>query len=138
MITLIRITGQAGVRWDIDETFRRLNVHRKLACTLIDEKDTVAMGMVEKVRNDAAFGVVGDDLLKELIAKRGQTLDGKAISEKDVEKTLADIKKGEWKIKKFFRLHPPRGGFKKSTKLAYPKGVLGKNEALDKLLVRML
>lgn len=35
-------------------------------------------------------------------------------------------------------LHPPRGGFKKSTKLEYPKGILGKNKDINKLIERML
>jgi hypothetical protein len=38
----------------------------------------------------------------------------------------------------FCRLHPPIGGFKKSTKLAYPRGILGDKKDIAKLLERML
>ena len=58
--------------------------------------------------------------------------------QKDVDKILEGIKKGDWKIKKFFRLHPPIKGFKKSTKKPVPQGVLGKNKDIAKLLEKML
>ena len=35
-------------------------------------------------------------------------------------------------------LHPPRGGFKKSSRLPTPKGILGKHEDIVKLAGRML
>jgi large subunit ribosomal protein L30 len=48
---------------------------------------------------------------------------------------LSDIKK----IKPFFRLSPPRGGFKRKTKRQYSNGgVLGKNTELPDLIRRML
>ena len=37
-----------------------------------------------------------------------------------------------------YHLHPPIGGFKKSSKVAAPKGILGKNEDITKLVGRML
>ena len=39
-------------------------------------------------------------------------------------------------IKPFFRLHPPRGGI--NTKYHFPKGVLGENKEINKLILRML
>ena len=47
-------------------------------------------------------------------------------------------KRGKDKEKGFYRLHPPIGGFKKSTKLAFPKGILGEHKDISKLLRRML
>jgi len=35
-------------------------------------------------------------------------------------------------------LQPPRGGFKKSTKSLYPRGVLGENKGINDLVRRML
>jgi large subunit ribosomal protein L30 len=137
MILVLRIAGQAGNKIEIDEALVRLNIHRKLACTLV-ENNSVNMGMIQKVKDHIAYNEVSDDLIKQIITSRGQTLDGKPVAEKDVPKILEDIKKGNWKIKKFFRMHPPRGGFKKSTKIDASKGILGKNENLDKLILRML
>jgi len=114
MICVIRIAGQVKVKKDIVETLNRLRLRKKFACVLIDEKDVVKMGMVRKVENSVAYGKVSEGVVKKLKDKRG--------------------KKG----KDWFALHPPVGGFKKSTKVAYPKGILGKHEDISKLLVRML
>jgi large subunit ribosomal protein L30 len=138
MIAIIRIHGQAEVKKDIEETLKRLCIYRKYTASIIDENKPAEMEMAKKVENYIMYGKIDEKMMKELIAKRGQTLNGKKISEKDAEKTAEEIKKGHWKIKKFFRLHPPIGGFKKSTKLQYPKGILGRHEDISKLLVRML
>ena len=36
------------------------------------------------------------------------------------------------------KLQPPRGGFKKPTKAHYPKGVLGENKEIIKLIEKMI
>jgi large subunit ribosomal protein L30 len=137
MIVVLRIAGQAGIRTDVEETLRRLNIHRKLACTLVDSKDN-KFEMAKSVRDFVSYGEISDELVKQIIINRGETLKGEKIAEKDVPKILEGIKKGEWKIKRFFRLHPPRGSFKKSTKIAAPKGILGENKDISKLIERML
>ncbi len=123
MIAVIRIQGCARVKTDIGETLHRLRLRKKLTCILIDEKDAVKIGMLKKAINSVAYGKIDDKMIKELEDKRGEK-----------------IKDGEdkGKLKPYFRLHPPIGGFKKSTKLAYPKGILGKHEDISKLLVRMI
>lgn len=138
MIAVLRIVGSAAINRHVGETLMRLNIHRKLACTLIDKNDLVKMGMLKQVVDYVAYEELSDEMVKKIIAKRGQTLMGKPIAEKDIDKVFAEISKGTWNIKKFFRLHPPIGGFKKSTKIAYPKGVLGHNKDLAKLIERML
>ena len=126
MIAVIRIHGQVKVKKDIVETLSRLRLRRKLVCVLVDEKDVVKMGMVKKVRDYVAYGKIDAKMEKDLKDKRGEKIkDGKDAG----------------KLKPFFRLHPPLGGFKKSTKKAVTQGgVLGKwkDGELSKLLGRML
>jgi len=119
MICVIRIKGRVNLKTDISETLSRLKLRRKLHCIFIDEKDKVKMGMLKKVKDFVAYGEVSDVLMKKIVDKRGQ---------KDKDE----------KYRGFCRLHPPVGGFKKGTKLQYPRGVLGKNKEIDKLLGRML
>lgn len=138
MILIIRIHGSAGIDAPIAETLKRLHIHRKLASTIINESDKIRMGMLEKVRNYVCFDSIDEDVIKQIILKRGETLNGKKINEKDIGKILEEIKEDKWSIKQFFRLHPPIGGFKKSTKLLYPKGILGNNKEISKLVLRML
>ena len=138
MILVVRISGDTNLDSDIRETLNRLRIRRKYASTLIIEKDKIKMGMLKKVKHYVMYSEVEDNLIKKLIEKRGQTLNGKKVDEKQVETILEAIKKGDWKIKKFFRLHPPIGGFKKSTKQTYPAGILGENKNLIKLVEKML
>ena len=119
-IAVIRIRGQVKLKNEVAETLSRLRLRRKLACVLIDENDAVRMGMLKKVEQYVAYGKVDDRMVEELKAKRGK---------KDVN----------GKLKQYFRLHPPIGGFKKSTKQSVGRnGALGKHEDIWKLLGRML
>jgi len=112
-ITVIRITGDVGLRKDIVETLNRLRLRRKYSCVVFENPLKEQLGMIKKVRDFVAFGDIDEKTYKKLVEKR------------------------KTKIKNFFRLHPPRGGIK--TKLPFPKGVLGNHrEAINKLIERML
>jgi len=53
--------------------------------------------------------------------------------------TDGKVKLEEKNIKPFFRLNPPRGGFKKSTKKMFPNGILGNNkEKINEFIITML
>ena len=119
VIAVLRISGQVDLNKDIKETLDRLRIGRKYSCTFVDEKDSVQMGMVKFVTSFVAYGEVDKKLMDDIIAKRGQ---------KDI--------KG--KYRGFCRLHPPVGGLKKSSKLNFPRGVLGNNTEIAKLLTRMI
>jgi len=112
-IAVVRIAGKVKNKEKDNETLKRLKLDKKFSCTLVDKEDRVRMGMVEAVSHMVAYGEVSDEFIKELKKKR-----------KD--------KNG------IFFLHPPRGGFKKSSKVSAPKGILGQHEDISKLLERML
>ena len=113
MIFVVRIAGQVKNKKKDNETLRRLRMGRKFAAILVDEKDGVRMGMVRAVDKLVAFGKVDEGFVKDL---------EKARKDKDG----------------VYFLHPPRGGFKKSSRLPTPKGILGKNKDITKLARRML
>ena len=112
-ILVLRIAGQVANKKKDNETLNRLKMRKKFTAILIEETDSIRMGMVKAVGHMVAFGKVDDAFVKELNSKR-------------------DAKEG------VYFLHPPRGGFKKSSKVAAPKGILGKNEDIVKLVGRML
>jgi len=114
MIAAIRIAGQAKQKKKDLETMKRLKLGKKFTCILVDDKDAVRIGMIEAGSNCIAYGSIPEELAKEIKEKRGK---------KD-----SDV----------FHLHPPLGGFKKSSKVAAPKGILGKHEDISKLIKRML
>ncbi len=112
MIAVIRIHGKIGLNKDIDNTLDRLKIRKKYSCVIL-EPTKENKGMIEKVRNQVAYGEISEDTLKKLNEKR------------------------KTKIKNFFRLHPPRKGI--NAKLHFPKGVLGNNkEKINELIERML
>jgi len=132
MITVIRIRGGICLDEGLEETLFRLRLRRKYSCVVVPEKPEI-LGMLKKVENFIAYGKINEETLKMLIEKRGEG------EKKEVKKVIEEMEKGKIEsIKPFFRLHPPRGGFKKSIKEKFPKGVLGKNEKINELIMRML
>lgn len=113
-LLVIRIAGQPKNREKDNETLKRLKLEKKFASTIIDSTDTVRMGMVKSVSSLVSYGEVSDSFIKLLNEKRGK------------------------KDSNIFFLHPPRGGFKKSSKVSAPKGILGLQEDISKLAERML
>ena len=113
MILVVRIAGQVKNKKKDNETLKRLKLNKKFSCILIKDNDIVKMGMVKAVAHMVAYGKVDDVFIKDL-----------KVARKDDEGV--------------YFLHPPRGGFKKSSKVATPKGILGKHEDIVKLAGRML
>jgi len=107
----VRIAGQVKNKKKDNETLKRLKMGRKFACVLVDGGDKIRMGMVRAVGHMVAYGSVSDEFVKLM---KGRLKDG------------------------VYHLHPPRGGFKKSSRLPTPKGILGEHEDIAKLVERML
>lgn len=127
MIAIIRIHGRVDISKDIEETLKRLRIYKKLNCVFIDEKDEVRMGMLKKVKDYVMYGKVSEDFMQKVIEARGELKDKTKKEKKTIEN-----------VKPWIRLHPPVGGFKKSTKLSYPKGIIGRHEDISKIMERML
>lgn len=113
MILVLRIAGQVKNKKKDNETLKRLKLEKKFSAILVDDKDVVRMGMVKSVAHMVTYGKVDNAFVKEL---------DKARPAKN----------------EVYFLHPPRGGLKKSSRLPAPKGILGKNEDIVKLVERML
>ena len=120
-IAVILIRGLVGIRHDIKNALFTLNLRRNHACSII--KDTKSnRAILQKTKDYIAFGEISEETLAELIKKRGK---------KDTKGNL----------KKFFSLHPPRGGFeRKGIKKPFNLGgVLGdRKEKINNLINKML
>ena len=122
VIAVLRIAGQVKNRAKDNETLKRLKMGKKFTCILVEEDDTIRMGMVKAVGHMVAYGKVDDAFVKELNSKRP------AKSPRDDPADPEGV----------YFLHPPRGGFKKSSRLPTPKGILGHHKDIVKLIGRML
>jgi large subunit ribosomal protein L30 len=141
----IRIRGTVDVPKDVQDTLKLLRLRRKFTSVII-EKNQVNNGMLHKAKDYISFGEINQETLKQILLKRAKKegekpleIAGKAIEE-FIQKFLDNKAKfSDIKVKPFFRLHPPRGGFKKSTRLSAPKGLLGyQGEKINLLVQRML
>ncbi len=141
LIAVIRIAGMVKVKPGVANTLDRLRLRRKYACILVKPNKDI-QGMLKRVKFHVAYGSIEMETLVNLIKQRGKSIEGnKKKLESDVEKVaeglMKDKKLSDFKLKPFFRLHPPRKGIR--SKIQYPKGVLGDNKQdINKLIERML
>ena len=157
LYAIIRIRGMSGVHPDVERTLYLLRLRQKYAAAIYHSSLPGIWGMLKRVENWATFGEVDKPTLVELIRVRGRLLGDKPITDEWVKvnlrlsgiEELADkLLAGEihyhklksYGVKPFFRLHPPRGGFKGSIKRPYGDGgELGyRGSAINELIRRML
>ena len=139
MIIAIRMAGQIGIEKRKDDALDRLMLRRKFNAILIPEKE---LPKIFNVKDLIAYGKIDEKTLTALLAARGKKDNKPLASVNDslvkglLEEKTTLKKEG---LKPYFGLHPPKGGFKnKSLKLGYPRGVTGKNDRINELVMRML
>jgi len=124
-IAIIRIRGTIGLKTGISDTLSMLKLYRKNYCVVYPSTNSVR-GMINKIKDYVTWGEIDQETLSLLREKR-------------LEKTKD--KKGKEVEKKFFRLHPPKGGFeKKGIKKPFSiNGVLGnRKEKINELIKKMI
>ncbi len=119
--------------------------------------DTVSFrGMLQRVKDHVTWSEAKGEDLGLLLSKRASTAEGLGITDKYVEEKtklggvrelLSSLHSGRLKllelwqigVKPVFRLHPPRGGFARSSKRPYAdRGELGyRKDGLQDLLKKM-
>ncbi|MCS7135276.1 MAG: 50S ribosomal protein L30 [Candidatus Aenigmarchaeota archaeon] len=151
MYAVIRIRGSVRTRKEINDTLEMLRLKKNNHCVIVPKNPSYE-GMLKKVKDYVTFGEIREDVLAELLQKRGEVYGGRLTKEKlkelakfeSFEDFAEALIKGEVKLKDYkkikqvFRLNPPRKGFK-AKKLPYPKGDLGyRGESINELLKRMM
>jgi len=114
-VIAILLRGLIGVNTDIKDTLRMLNLQKKFSASIVEDT-LVTKGMLHKCKDYITYGEISAETEKELNEKRPTT-------------------------KKFYSLHPPRGGFEKNgTKKSFiEKGSLGyRGEKINELVKKML
>lgn len=141
MYAVVMIKGTAKMNMDAKTTLKNLRLTRANHCVVLDENPTYK-GMLHKAREFITWGELDNDVLEQIVLKRGRLpgdkrIDGKVAKEivhrVEKEKTFKNVS-----IKPVFRLTPPSKGMK-STKKHFPKGELGyRGRAINKLIKRMI
>lgn len=124
-IAVILIRGPVHVDRQVKDTLCFLRLCNKNVCTITEDSPTVK-GMIERCKDYITWGEISDDCAAALKKARGESY------------TTKEGKKAE---KKFFRLHPPRGGFeRRGIKVPYNLGgALGyRGDKINDLIKKML
>jgi len=135
------------------EILRQLHLTRKNHATLLSSSPSV-IGTLQRVKDYTTWGEVNLETVELLLRERGMLEGNQKLTEEKVKQYLkyaslaelaSDLYKGTAKLprierlKPVFRLHPPRKGFKGSTKKPYPEGELGyRGETIGNLLSKMV
>ncbi|HEV2119205.1 MAG TPA: 50S ribosomal protein L30 [Candidatus Bathyarchaeia archaeon] len=156
VILAVRIRGTATDNPDIRKTMETLQLESTFRARLLESSPST-LGMLRTAKNLVAWGQVNPEVLEVLLRKRAER-DGNMEFDDEFAKvffkkeSIADLAKsivaGEIGIKDLtrsgvkprFRLHPPKGGFKRSTRRAATDGgELGyRGEDINRLVRRMI
>ena len=139
-LAAIRIRGLIGIKSTIEDNLKMLRLYKKNYCVVIPSTQ-VNLGMMQKANDYITWGEVSDEIYNILIEKKGEEFKGREKDSK--EKIIYNdfILVNNKKIKRYFRLNPPRKGFgRKGIKHSFKNGgALGyRGEAMNDLIKRMV
>ena len=156
VILAVRIRGTATDNPDVRRTMEILKLENTFRARLLEDSSST-QGMLRAAKNLVAWGQVSPDVMEALLRKRAEREGNKELDDDFAKvffkkETIADLAKsvvaGEIGVKNLwlagvkprFRLHPPRGGFKRSTRRAATDGgELGyRGEDINRLVKRMI
>jgi len=140
MYAIIRIRGSINTKPDVKKTFELLNLNCANHMSIWPENKE-SLKMIKKVENHSTFGIISEEVLAEVLEKKGTAKEG----ELDIKKAIKILSEGKTmnnaNVKNCFRLSPPRKGFeRKGIKKPYSiGGVLGnRKEKINDLIKKML
>lgn len=151
-LLVVNLRGMVNVPEPVKRTLRLLNIAGRFRATVVPETPSY-MGMLRKAQSRVAWCRATPELLEKVFSRRLRLEGWRPVSEEELRKLgfssfreLAEkVAEGSVKlsdlrgVKPFLALHPPRGGFKRSSKKLYgQRGVLGENPELPSLVERML
>jgi large subunit ribosomal protein L30 len=133
----VRLRGTAGDNPDVEKTMESLRLVRTFQARLLDNTPS-NLGMLRSVGALVAWGEVDPEILGRVLVKRGER-DGaeglddsfvRVLGKSSFEEVAKAVVAGEIGLGKLygaglkprFRLHPPRGGFKRSLRRAASDG----------------
>jgi large subunit ribosomal protein L30 len=151
-LAVVRIRSGINANTDVRDTLDLLGLTRVNHCVVVDDSGSNA-GMLQKAKDYITWGEIKSETLEHMMKKRGRLVGDKRLTDDDVKsksgfqsiKELAEaIVSGKASfgslpgLKKVFRLHPPRKGFRSTKRPFKDIGDLGyRGEKINELIVRM-
>lgn len=152
LILVVNLHGAINSSSGVRKALTELWVAKKFSASVVTD-DAPTVGMLKLCKDYVAWTPVDEALLTDLLKKRGMVsttkiLDQAALKQmgyKKPEELSAKMLKDQVRLSAvggmlpFFRLAPPRGGFRRSLRRQYTeKGLLGNNPKLEEIVRRML
>ena len=152
-LAVVRIRGDPGLKKEVRDTLKMLNLDRPNQCTVISDESTYR-GMLEKCKEVVTWGGLDSEVFERLLLERGEFEGGETVSDESVdERTSFDsvediaesICEGDLSLsdvedlKCVFRLHPPKKGYNsvgRSFENGGAKGFTG--DKINDLIMRMI
>ena len=152
-LLVVNLRGLVNTRSPVRTTLEQLRLTHRFNATIVPD-DEVFRGMLSSAKEHIAWCTADEQLAERLFSKRLEISNGKRVSEADLKSlsgfsSFSELAKavssgkvrldGSQGFRPFFRLNPPRGGFKRSTRRQYGQGgILGPNKELGKVVERMI
>src|SRR5438105_3745705 len=140
-LLVINLRGMVNTRTPVRTTLDQLKIGKRFNATIVRD-DKVHRGMLQLAKEHVAWCKLDTATAEKLLKTRSEISNGRRTPEADIKTkeyaSLGEVanalSSGKLKlrtiqsIRPFFRLSPPRGGFKRSTVRQFTAGgVLGPN-----------
>lgn len=150
-LLVVNLRGLVNTRTPVRTTLEQLRVGRRFNATIVPD-DEVHRGMLNLAKDHLAWCKLTVNIAESLLRSKSEKSTGTKVEEAQLSKEhnsfhgiAAQLVDGKIKlnsieeIRPFFRLSPPRGGFKRSLRRQHRDGgVLGPNDDLTSLVERMI
>lgn len=152
-MAVVKVRGTISAQRDAIETLDLLNLTKTNHGVLVRNNPSMR-GMLKRVQSYVTWGEVSSETLTKLLVKRGRLAGNKRLTDEyarkigcdsigDLAVSLAKCKLDYAKlpaIQPIFKLHPPKKGFKGTTKKDYHAGGEAgyRGEAINQLIKRMI
>jgi large subunit ribosomal protein L30 len=150
-LLVVNLRGLVNTRAPVRTTLDQMKVARRFNATIVPN-DEVHLGMLNLAKEHLAWCELNAGIAEKLLNTRAEISSGTRVSESQIAKEYGSfhdiaskLESGEIKlssineIRPFFRLSPPRGGFKRSIRRQFRDGgILGPNEDLPSMVEKML
>lgn len=152
-LLVVNLRGLVNTRTPVKTTLEQLSIARRFNSTIVPD-NPVYRGMLNLSKEHVAWCKVDSSLAEKLLKMHSEKSTGVKFAEDELKENkdypsfaalAKGLEAGKAKLaalegmRPYFRLNPPRGGFRRSSRRQHGAGgILGHNEELPKLVERML
>jgi large subunit ribosomal protein L30 len=151
-LLVVNLRGLVNTRRPVREALEQLQLLKRFNATIVPDNE-MFRGMLVSAKEHLAWTELDVKTAENLLSKRAETSNGHRITESDLKgsgfSSFAELASAlvtgkaslndDLGFRQFFRLAPPRGGFKRSIRRQFGEGgILGPNKQLAEIVEKMV